>query len=157
MLNPTNRRVAVLFAALFLCSATSHAQQTPTLGIVIESLDPDAAKCGVTESTLRTPAILALRNNRIRDSATPTTGVWLYLALNIMHIPNIDSCFFSFRASVESSGTPIVRNGFTSSQPETIELCASSGLGRAGRADAANYLSTQVDNSVKTCLSKLRY
>jgi hypothetical protein len=64
------RRVLFSLAVLLALSAEAHAggelrllAGVKAVGVVIEDLPPDAARCGVSEDMLRSTAILVLKKN----------------------------------------------------------------------------------------------
>lgn len=132
------------------------AQSRPTLEILIEKLSDEAAQCGVIESTLRTPAALTLRNNRLSVS-NERTDPYLHLVVTVLYMPNINSCAFSSRVSIRSAQSARVRNYLRSNKFEDVILCNNSVIFFGARNNVPKELAETVATQVADCLADIDY
>jgi hypothetical protein len=151
-------RLLSLFAAstLMAMSSTSlFAQSRPSLEIIIEALDADAARCGITESLIRTSATLTLRNNRI--SVSKQTYPYLYINVISLYLSNIDSCTFSASTSIRTPQPAQERNGLKSNSSERVLLCNQAGIGVGPRIGIPKQVSEMIAGHVSACLVDIDY
>lgn len=148
--------LAVLIAEFVLFSASSYAQQTKSLEIVIEELSDGAKKCGVTNATLTAPAILTLRNNRLQESAT-ATDPFLYINATITFIEQVNACAYGITVSIRTYAVATPHHGFTASSPETVLLCDAGTIVTDARGRIPAIIAGDVEQLVKQCLSKVLY
>jgi hypothetical protein len=135
---------------------SAYAQTQPTLSILIEDMDADARKCGVDMQTLRAPAVLTLRNNRIRVSDTRTYP-FLYINAVFLPVNNGASCVNSISVSIEDVDKAIVRNGFKADKPESAILCSARGAGISQLHNTTKQVFELVERYVKRCLANVDY
>ncbi len=151
-------RLLSFFAAstLVAMSSTSlFAQTRPSLQILVENLSSDDARCGITESIIRTSATLTLRNNRI--SVSKQTYPYLYINVISLYLPNIDSCAFSGSASIRTPQPAQERNGLKSNSSERVLLCNQAGMGVGPRTGIPKQVSEMVAGHVSACLVDIDY
>ena len=121
----------------------------------MEDLDVEASrKCGVTKDSLRAPAVLILRQNRI-DVASRSTAPYLYINLNILS--SGASCVYHLDVSIKTSQTPKDRNGFRANEYEGIVLCSSDGVGIVPASGAPKTITEEIELNLKRCLAKVSY
>ncbi len=152
-------RLLSFFAASTLMAASSTsllAQSRPSLEIVIGKLSDTAARCGINESTLRTPATLTLRNNRISVSKLGTDP-YLYIIITVLYSAEIEACTFGILTGVRTSQSPRQRDFLKASGSETIFLCIQSRTGFSPRSAFSKMVSDEVSQAVSDCLVNLEY
>jgi hypothetical protein len=146
------------FAALTLVAMSStslFAQSRPSLEIIIEALDADAARCNITEPLIRTSATLTLRNNRI--SVSKGTGPFLYIYVISLYLPKFDSCTFSASTSIRTSQFARERNGLKTNNFENVLLCHKTGIAVGPRTGIPKQVSEMVADYVSACLVDIEY
>lgn len=148
--------ITAAVAALSMLISPVLAQTRATISIVVEDLDDDARKCGVDIQTVRSPAILTLRNNRIavRDG---NTYPYLYINANLLPINNGSSCIFNLEVSIRDVEAAIFRNGFKRNGGEAIVLCSKAYLGISPRYNVSKHLSDRIEENLKRCLADVDY
>lgn len=140
---------------LAMSAGRAEAQKKPSLGIVIERFNYEAArKCGVTEDSLQAPAVLILRQNRI-DVASAFTVPWLYINLNILS--SGASCFFNLIVEIRTSQVAIDRNGFRANNNENVVLCSDGAAGIAPASGAFKFITDTIELKLKKCLAEVSY
>jgi hypothetical protein len=153
-------RLLSLFAASTLVAVSSTtllAQPRPSLEILIEDLEPAAARCGIVESTLRTLVTLTLWSNQI-SASKEKSDPFLHLSLNVIFLENVDSCTFNIKTRVTSVQVPRKRNGLqTARGGEVVVLCEMSGMGAGSRNGISKQVSEAVEQQVRNCLADLEY
>ncbi len=139
---------------LAMTAGRAEAQKKPSLSIVMEELDDDARKCGVTADGLRAPAVLILRQNRI-DVASALTDPFLYINLNILS--SGASCIYNLRVTIETDQPSKDRNGFRANKYEAAVLCNSSAAGIVPASGAPKTITEEIELNLKRCLAKVSY
>ena len=143
--------VAIIFS---ITSSNAQAQKKPSLFIGIEDLSEYAQKCGITAESLRAPAVLILRQNRI-DVANEYTHPYLYIKLNI-GISGA-SCVYNLAVSIHSSQSAQERNGFRANKSEGVELCSFDGFGITSVNRTPTVVTEQIEQLLKGCLAEVTY
>lgn len=153
------RLLVLLLFGLFSCNIA--AQTAPKLKIIIEDMDEDAIKCGISKYDLEATAKLTLRNNRISPVENPSELVAsLYIALNVIRLNTGQGCVWNLNTSVYSfSQSDLTMNplrGFSAKGRKTV-LCDRNSLGvsNAGRASSAIF--GGVEQTIKLCLGEMEY
>lgn len=152
------------FAILFvmLAPACDPAQaQAPTqaklkLYVSVEGLDSDARECGVTEQTLRSPAVTTLRNNRI-DIVNDRTLPYLSVKPNVMALASGNHCVYSLEVAIRDEDAPKVRSGFKTKRASSVFLCKQDSLWIVPKLDVPKKLSESVEQLLKLCLNNIDY
>lgn len=148
-------RYLILAFMLIAFPLVASAQQKPVLRIMVEELDAEAIRCGITESAIESIAALTLRNNGILVSSK--ADPFLYVVINAMDIGN-SRCVINLGVSVNvfRRQTPI--GGFNSrSGVATIEFCRQSVVGHTSQSRGAIFVSQGLENQIKICLGNLEY
>jgi len=86
--------------------AQGQGQAKLKLYVSVEGVDQDARECGVTEQSLRSPAVSTLRNNRI-DIVNDRTLPYLSVKPNVMALASGNHCVYS----LENEAAPPCRRG----------------------------------------------
>jgi len=154
----TMRKLLTLVSLIILATAPStvHAQTKIKLSISVEGLDEDARQCGVTEQTIRAPAVLTLRNNRI-DVLNDRTSPFLSIKPNIMALASGNHCVYSLEVAIRDEEPPKMRGGFKTRRANSVFLCKQDSLWIVPKSDVPNKLSDSVDQLLKLCLSNIDY
>ena len=151
---------AVLFIMLALACPPAQAQaQAPAklkLYVSVEGVDQDARECGVTEQTLRSPAVATLRNNRI-DIVNDRTLPYLSVKPNVMALASGNHCVYSLEVAIRDEDAPKVRSGFKTRRASSVFLCKQDSLWIVPKLDVPKKLSESVEQLLKLCLGNLDY
>ena len=151
---------AVLFIMLALACPPAQAQaQAPAklkLYVSVEGVDQDARECGVTEQTLRSPAVATLRNNRI-DIVNDRTLPYLSVKPNVMALASGNHCVYSLEIAIRDEDAPKVRSGFKTKRASSVFLCKQDSLWIVPKLDVPKKLSESVEQLLKLCLSNIDY
>ena len=140
---------------LAMFAGRAEAQKKPSLQILVEDLDAEASrKCGVTKDSLRAPAVLILRQNRI-DVASRSTAPYLYINLNILSVEA--SCVYNLEVAIHTSQDPKDRNGFRANEYEGVVLCSSGSAGIVPASDAPKKITERIELRLKDCLAEVSY
>jgi hypothetical protein len=142
---------AIIFS---ITSSAAQAQKKPSLFIGIEDLSEYAQKCGITKESLRAPAVLILRQNRI-DVANEYTQPYLYIKLNI-GISGA-SCVYNLIVSINTSQYAEDRNGFKANDRESVKLCSFDGFGITSVNRTPTVVTEQIEQLLKGCLAAVTY
>ena len=126
------------------------------LYVSVEGLDPDARECGVTEQTLRSPAVSTLRNNRI-DIVNDRTLPYLSVKPNVMALASGNHCVYSLEIAIRDEDAPKVRSGFKTKRASSVFLCKQDSLWIVPKLDVPKKLSESVEQLLKLCLSNIDY
>lgn len=90
-------RRALLLISLLVPTAVSHADGTlhgqNPIEFVIEKLDPDAEKCGVTQGDLEAAVEFPLLRSQLRIKRG--VKAWLYHNVNIIYLKEVQYCMYS--------------------------------------------------------------
>jgi len=154
------QRVAIaalmVVGGLAMSAGRAEAQKKPSLNILMEDLDgyDDAQKCGITNDSLRAPAVLILRQNGI-DVASTSTNPYLYL--NLTMLSTGASCIYSLNVTIHTSQKGEVRNGFRANSYEFISLCDQGSTGIVPARDALKRITETVELKLKNCLADVSY
>jgi hypothetical protein len=150
----------VPFIMLALASPPAQAQaQAPAklkLYVSVEGVDQDARECGVTEQTLRSPAVSTLRNNRI-DIVNDRTLPYLSVKPNVMALASGNHCVYSLEIAIRDEDAPKVRSGFKTKRASSVFLCKQDSLWIVPKLDVPKKLSESVEQLLKLCLSNIDY
>jgi len=136
--------------------AQAPAQAKLKLYVSVEGLDPDARECGVTEQTLRSPAVSTLRNNRI-DIVNDRTLPYLSVKPNVMALASGNHCVYSLEIAIRDEDAPKVRSGFKTKRASSVFLCKQDSLWIVPKLDVPKKLSESVEQLLKLCLSNIDY
>jgi len=151
---------AVLFIMLALAcppvQAQAQAQAKLKLYVSVEGVDQDARECGVTEQTLRSPAVATLRNNRI-DIVNDRTLPYLSVKPNVMALASGNHCVYSLEIAIRDEDAPKVRSGFKTKRASSVFLCKQDSLWIVPKLDVPKKLSESVEQLLKLCLSNIDY
>ena len=152
------RKLLTLVSLIILATAPSavHAQTKLKLSISVEGMDEDARQCGVTEQTVRAPALLTLRNNR-SDVLNDRTSPYLSIKPNIMALASGNHCVYSLEVAIRDEEPPKMRGGFKTRRANSVFLCKQDSLWIVPKSDVPNKLSDSVDQLLKLCLSNIDY
>jgi len=131
----------------------AEAQDRPRLQILIENLNEDAAKCGVTETSLDSEAALVLRNNGILT--TEDSNPYLYLNVTVV-LTGSGICAVNTSAQLKTGGQRVQAGAFRTrpNRFASLVFCDDGVLQtwpRGGRGKP------NVELVIKTCLGKLEY
>ncbi|NDA48654.1 MAG: hypothetical protein EBY21_15550, partial [Alphaproteobacteria bacterium] len=107
--------------------AQAQAQAKLKLYVSVEGIDQDARECGVTEQTLRSPAVSTLRNNRI-DIVNDRTLPYLSVKPNVMALASGNHCVYSLEIAIRDEDAPKVRSGFKTKRASSVFLCKQDSL-----------------------------
>ena len=150
----------VPFIMLALACPPAQAQaQAPAklkLYVSVEGVDQDARECGVTEQTLRSPAVSTLRNNRI-DIVNDRTLPYLSVKPNVMALASGNHCVYSLEIAIRDEDAPKVRSGFKTKRASSVFLCKQDSLWIVPKLDVPKKLSESVEQLLKLCLSNIDY
>jgi len=154
----TMRNLPILVSLVMLAVAPCavHAQTKLKLSISVEGLDEDARQCGVSEQTVRAPAVLTLRNNRI-DVLNDRTSPYLSIKPNIMALASGNHCVYALEVAIRDEEPPKARGGFKTKRASSIFLCKQDSLWIVPKADVPSKLADSVDQLLKLCLSNIDY
>jgi hypothetical protein len=136
--------------------AQAQAQAKLKLYVSVEGVDPDARECGVTEQTLRSPAVSTLRNNRI-DIVNDRTLPYLSVKPNVMALASGNHCVYSLEIAIRDEDAPKVRSGFKTKRASSVFLCKQDSLWIVPKLDVPKKLSESVEQLLKLCLSNIDY
>jgi hypothetical protein len=136
--------------------APAPAQAKLKLYVSVEGLDPDARECGVTEQTLRSPAVSTLRNNRI-DIVNDRTLPYLSVKPNVMALASGNHCVYSLEIAIRDEDAPKVRSGFKTKRASSVFLCKQESLWIVPKLDVPKKLSESVEQLLKLCLNNIDY
>ena len=152
--------IAVSFIVLALSCSTVHAQAQASaklkLYVSVEGVDQDARECGVTEQTLRSPAVATLRNNRI-DIVNERALPYLSVKPNVMALASGNHCVYSLEVAIRDEDAPKVRSGFKTRRASSVFLCKQDSLWIVPKLDVPKKLSESVEQLLKLCLGNLDY
>lgn len=153
--------MVMAFGGLAMFAGDAAAQKKPSLQILVEDLDVEASrKCGVTKDSLRAPAVLILRQNRIdvasgRIDVPSGAGPWLYIHPTI--IISGASCIHSLRVAILTGQEPKDRNGFRANSFESVALCSSGGAGINPASATPKKMTELIELYLKECLAEVSY
>ena len=152
------RSLPTLVSLIMLAMAPSgvHAQTKLKLHIAVEGLDEDARQCGVSEQTVRAPAVATLRSNRI-DVLNDRTSPYLSIKPNIMALASGNHCVYSLEVAIREEEPPKLRGGFKTKRASSVFLCKQDSLWIVPKGDVSNKLADSVDQLLKLCLSNIDY
>jgi len=136
--------------------AQAQAQAKLKLYVSVEGIDQDARECGVTEQTLRSPAVSTLRNNRI-DIVNDRTLPYLSVKPNVMALASGNHCVYSLEIAIRDEDAPKVRSGFKTKRASSVFLCKQDSLWIVPKLDVPKKLSESVEQLLKLCLSNIDY
>lgn len=145
--------------SLLMTMPAANGQKNAALSILIETLNKSARRCGVTEDTLRTPAVLTLRNNRIDVATTRTLDPVLYINVNVNFNEQSRFCNYNISISIFAFDAAKTRGRFrTASGIERVYLCSNKGtMGGIGQAVAGRKIVDDVEQFIKDCLAEVTY
>ena len=153
------RYLLLTLISLLMAMPAANGQKNAALSILIETLNESARRCGVTEDTLRTPAVLTLRNNRIDVAKTSTLDPVLYINVNVNFNEQSRFCSYNISISIFVSDTAKTRGRFrAASGIEQVNLCSNKGtMGGVGQAAAGRTIVNDVEQFIKDCLAEVAY
>ena len=147
-------------AITLLWSASSGAQNKPSLQIVSEDPQGDAAQCGIDKSGIESIAALTLRNNGIQ-AVTDFNKAHLYLNTTTLTTAS-GACAVNYDVAVRTY-LPMPPSGIDGFMPRKgrtfakVELCRRGGLLIVPRVVAAENTYQKLENVIKLCLGELEY
>jgi hypothetical protein len=148
----------VMLTATLLWSVSSGAQQRPTLKVVIEELDQDAATCGINSSSIESITALTLRNNGIQVVAS--SSPYLYVQLTIIPMRNnniLIGCANNVTVAVRATGPAPLgrfkpRKGYVATS-----LCESGAIISGSVSSFSKQTNDTLEQHIKICLGELDY
>ena len=140
----------------FSNNSLAIAQNKNKLHIIFEGLDNNPDDCGISLSSIKSTAILLLRNNRIEYSYEYTRP-WMYININFLKIKNINFCTFNINVKISDVKHSEIRNGFKSNKYEDILLCQKSILGYANFNTLDIKVQEGIERAIKGCLVDVNY
>jgi hypothetical protein len=158
--------LTVLLTTASLWSASATAQQKPTLELVVDGADEDAARCGITQSGIESTAALTLRNLGIQVTAKTTSDPYLYVQVSALPVPSSGTssgssggCAFHIGVSIE--GALSLPQGMGRFKRKTgnadAVLCKRGGVSVASLGNAPTFFAQNLENRIKLCLGELNY
>ena len=151
-----NLRILSSLFLLALASSGVHAQTKLKLSVSVEGVDEDARQCGVSEQTVRTPAVQTLRNNRI-EVMNERTLPYLSIKPNVMALASGNHCVYSLEVAIRDEEPPKMRSGFKTKRSSAVFLCKQDSLWIVPKADVSNKLSDSIEQLMKLCLANIDY
>ena len=137
-----------------LTAAHAQTKSKPKLSILIKEPSENDLKCGISNETIKTSAILVLRNNGIEFSTDMT---YPYLSISFATLPSDDfACTYHLTASILEGEVGKKRNGF-SSKYEAVRLCEKGAIARSRKSDMNKNLSDYTEDLLKKCLAEVEY
>lgn len=147
-----------MLTATLLWSVASSAQERPTLQVLIEDLDQEAAACGIDQRSLESIAALTLRNNGIQVVAS--TIPYLYVQLTVIAIRNtannVIGCANNVMITVRALG-PAPLGRFKPRKWVGTNLCMSSAVISGPVSDFSKRTNDMLEQHIKICLGELDY
>lgn len=137
-----------LLAAVSLVASPVSAQDIPPLQLLIEELDADAARCGVSEQGIDSAVRSAARYNRL--SLVKSSGYMLYV--NVTVLDTTSSCAAILRVAIW--GYQSAKFGQSMRLARTL-FCDTGGIMIVQRNDPNGMLSTHLKQQVDRCLAKI--
>lgn len=152
------RNLRILMSLIMLATTTSavHAQTKLKLHISVDGLDEDARECGVTEQTIRAPATLTLRNNRI-DALNDRSSPYLSVKPNVMALASGNHCVYSLEVAIRDEEPPKLRGGFKTKRASSVFLCKQDSLWIVPKTDVPKKMADSVEQLLKLCLNNIDY
>ena len=148
--------IPFIMLALAGLPAQAQTQAKLKLYVAVEGVDQDARECGVTEQTLRSPAVSTLRNNRI-DIVNERTLPYLSVKPNVMALASGNHCVYNLEIAIRDEDAPKVRSGFKTKRASSVFLCKQDSLWIVPKLDVPKKLSESVEQLLKLCLSNIDY
>ena len=143
------------FIALVI-SVAAVAQQRPSLAVLVEDIDSDGIRCGLSKSALESIATLTLRNNGIQvgsDFRGP------YLAVETTALPNGNTgCVVNITMKIKTIRLP---DAISIIKPRRdyleVIFCYQGNLLMGANAGMAKRVNDALENQIKICLGTLDY
>jgi hypothetical protein len=158
-MNRSSTRAFAILSAALMVYATAARAEAPSVQILVDGVDDDARRCGLSQDSISSQVAITLRALGIRISET-RTNPWLYVNVNVLDGPA--ACIANIQVRLEGmSAEDISRapmGGFHSRDGRFTSLCEYEYVASQPRQlDPAAALLKNVEMVTKTCLGKVDY